>query len=490
MSKKQTIRACVLYARISVALEESVSIERQIEAGQKYADARGWKVVGTFVDEGVSATHNKPENRAGWRAMLASTASYDAVVVWKIDRLARRALDFLNADEALRARGAGIVAVEDPIDMTTPQGRGFATMLAVFAEMEAASISARVAAARTHLLKNQRVVGGAVPYGWRSIPNPAGPGYLLATRPGRIEHVQEMVARVQRGESIYSVVQWLNDAGIPSPTGKQEWVYSSVERLLRNPVLAGMTAFNPGNRTKVRGTDVLRGADGLPVVGGFGIMTPAEWRAMVSALDSRTSAQSLPRAQKATTSGLLSGLVWCADCDVRMHRGTTQGRQGYKCPSCFQTITNFEDAVVGEFLRMKGERVRWTVVTEEVTGGEVALPEIELAIAELRDAQNRTDDDDIYEELEERIRGLRKLRREARESTPETVLRMEPANFFGEDWEAATTDADRQAIIRDAIARIHVRRTAKGGQRTDAAKLARLTFDWKQPDDLGPLSEE
>ena len=62
----------VIYARISVSPEESVSIDRQVEAAQQYAAARGWKVVGTFEDEGVSATHNKPEDRAGWRALLAA----------------------------------------------------------------------------------------------------------------------------------------------------------------------------------------------------------------------------------------------------------------------------------------------------------------------------------------------------------------------------------------------------------------------------------
>ena len=61
-------RRCAIYARISVATEESVSVERQIEAAEQYAAARGWKVVATFKDEGVSATHNKPEDRAGWRA--------------------------------------------------------------------------------------------------------------------------------------------------------------------------------------------------------------------------------------------------------------------------------------------------------------------------------------------------------------------------------------------------------------------------------------
>ena len=46
-------RSVVMYARISIATEESVSIARQLEAGRQYARARGWKLVGTYVDEVV-----------------------------------------------------------------------------------------------------------------------------------------------------------------------------------------------------------------------------------------------------------------------------------------------------------------------------------------------------------------------------------------------------------------------------------------------------
>jgi len=165
----------VLYARLSVSTEESVSIARQIEAARKYADARGWTVVGEFTDDGVSATKNKPEARPGWRALLAFCAEHKvhAAVVWKVDRLARSTLDFLNADGALRERGSGLVAVEDPVDMTTPQGRGFATMLAVFAEMEAAGIADRVKDARRKLLKDGRRGGGRPPGG--ASPPPTTP---------------------------------------------------------------------------------------------------------------------------------------------------------------------------------------------------------------------------------------------------------------------------------------------------------------------------
>src|SRR4051812_6105949 len=249
------IRTVAAYARLSVTTEESVSIERQLSSARAYAAARGWDVVLESKDDGVSATKNKPEDRPGWRAILESTTLFDAVIVWKVDRLARRVLDFLHADEALRTRGAGIVAVEDPIDMTTPQGRAFATLLAVFGEMEAASISARVRDARRHLLHQGRRVGGRPPFGFRNVPNPNGDGLVLAQDPERIGVVEELARRALAGESLYALARWLEAEGV-SPRGRRRrnglgqleeleerdrqparWHEASVESILRSPAL-------------------------------------------------------------------------------------------------------------------------------------------------------------------------------------------------------------------------------------------------------------
>lgn len=65
----KTARRCAIYARISVTNEESVSLDRQVEAAEQYAAARRWQVVQTFRDDGVSAIHNRPEDRAAWRSL-------------------------------------------------------------------------------------------------------------------------------------------------------------------------------------------------------------------------------------------------------------------------------------------------------------------------------------------------------------------------------------------------------------------------------------
>lgn len=495
-------RRCAIYARISVAADASVSIERQVESAEQYAAARGWQVVATFRDEGVSATRNKPEERAGWRALLTSTEKFDAVIVWKVDRLARRVLDFLTADQALQDRGAGIVAVEQTVDMTTPEGRGFAQMLAVFGEMEAAAIAARVKAARRYLIQNGRLPGGAQPYGWRKARNPDGAGYVLVQDPERIGYVRAMVDRTLAGAAIYSTVQWLDEVGAPLPTASQVnrtrgdgWSYSTVERILRHPVLAGMTAFNPGNSGKVRGDEVLRDADGLPVVDeSLAIMTVPEWRAMVKAMDERDTAQSKPVALRAKTSALLSGLMFCGEhvsedgTGTRMHRGTSEGRPCYYCPTCHQVISNFEHLLVEEFLRQKGEHVRWSMVEEVHEGGAALLPEIEHRMVELTDLLRATDDEEEADSYSQQLARLRTLRREARTQPSTVVLRpvRSMTQDFAQDWAQAESVEDRRAILGDAIERVWVLR-GRPGRRTDAQVLARLAIEWRLPNQLGPI---
>ena len=272
----QQERRCVLYARLSVTKEESVSIARQLQSCRRYAEARGWEVIGEFIDDGVSATANRPEDRNGWAALLSVT-DFDAVIIWKVDRLARRVLDFLHADEALQKRGAGLVAVEDPIDMTSPQGRAFAVMLAVFGEMEAEAIRARVRAARAQLLKDGRWAGGGVPFGYQSAPNPDGPGWVLVKDSVRQPWLTEIVRRALDGSTVNAITTWLTSAGAPLPEGSMArrksdstaWNRQTVDGILRNPVLAGMTPHNPGRPKSAKRADpfaVFRDDDGEPVV--------------------------------------------------------------------------------------------------------------------------------------------------------------------------------------------------------------------------------
>lgn len=499
MNPRRKIRACVLYARISLAKEESVSIERQLEAGRAYAKARGWDVVATFVDEGVSATHNRPDERKAWSALLAHPTPYDAVVVWKVDRLARKVLDFLNANESVKARGAGIVAVEDPIDMTTAQGEAFAIMLAVFGQMEAAAIRDRQLAARNHLLRSGRYPGGLLPYGYRSTPNPTGPGHVVEHDPERIDTLREMVRRTLAGRTIYSTLQWLEESDAPAPRGNStKWHYSTVDRLMRNPLLAGMVSHNPGitglpdrKGNHDRGDDVLRDQDGLPVIDEtLAVLPVSQWRAMQALLDDPTNTRKKPR-NGPKYSAALSGLLWCADPrhdePVRMYRGTVgtgkYARPGYYCQQCRQTISAIEDLIVGAVMERVGDTLRLRMVEEVVEGGSVQLREASVRLAELSDeVVNATPE--RAEVIWAEQRRLKAIQEDAKRQPNEVryVPAGGPDRTYADDYADATDDTERRAILGQAVDRILVHRNAPGHGKRPEARLARLEFEWLEPD--------
>ena len=208
--------------------------------------------------------------------------------------------------------------MEDPIDMTTAQGRAFATVLAVFAELGsgvdlgsrgrcarppvaalAASSAARCRSATARsLTRTVRV--------WcsRKIPR-------------RSRLLREEVRRALAGETVYC-----HHARPPAVRTRR----SSAS--LRHPILAGMTPFNPGNAITDRGDDVLRGKDGLPIVNeSLAIITPAQRRELLAILDHEDKPQRKPRASRQGTSPLLSRLVICDHCDALMMRGT-RGKVG------------------------------------------------------------------------------------------------------------------------------------------------------------------
>lgn len=508
------VRSCAIYVRISIATEESVSIDRQLDSARAYAAARGWLVLGEFVDEGVSATHNKPEDRDGWRSLLAAQERRpaDAVIVWKVDRLARRVLDFMNANEALKKTGAGLVAVEDPIDMTTPQGEAFATMLAVFAQLEADTIRARVLAAREHLLHAGRYTGGQLPYGYLKQKNPNGAGYVVVHDPDAIGWVRQMVERTQAGHTIYSTVQWLNEQNAPTPSvlkaARREdgeldwrglpkkpvkvqatWGYNTVDRLLRHPLLAGMTLHNPEERLakgkwKRRGSDVLRGPDGLRVIDhALAIMPASQWDAMQADLANRDHPAAKPVALKRKHSGLLSGLMWCSAHPepVRMRRNVVgvkgAPRMAYRCPDCGRSMSDFEHIVIDEFLATAGPHTALTVMQEVLEGGAYELHEASIRLGELGAEMVNAGPDRALEIITE-MQRLKDVQAEAK-NRPAVVrdVQVGTPQPFASAWADAEDDADRARLLRMALRRVLVA-PGRAGVRGDAAKRARMTFDW------------
>lgn len=450
-------RRALLYARLSLTTEESVSIERQLVANRRYAQARGWEVIGEEVDDGVSATRKAPEERPGWQRILAAADGADVVVVWKVDRLARRVLDFLNADRALQSHGAGLVAVEDPIDMTTAQGRAFATMLAVFGEMEAAAISARAKGARAHLVSVERAGGGPRPWPYQLTPVESGPGFRWTVIPERADAIRWAASGIIEGRlPIREVEREFERRGMPIPR-------STLLRVLRSPVLAGATIHHG---------EPVRNPDGtMRISPERVILDPETWRRLQRQLDDRPARRPIGWASEPT---LVGDLVRCAGCHKRMHpnRSSRTQRPFYTCSTVkceaptVVTMEVIDEVATRAFLETFGDLEEWAAAEKPAPESETpalladALEHLERALAgDLED-----------EELLRLHRARRELRARiaahkehgGHEAEPMLVLRSS-GRTFGEAWEAADGDVEaRAALLGRVWQAIEVRRGVRG----------------------------
>ena len=86
--------------------------------------------------EQVSGTSR--DGRKELDAVLSFMRKGDTLVVTRIDRLARSVADLEGIVGELRAKGAFLRCIEQPVDTSTPAGKAFLQMLGVFAEFETA----------------------------------------------------------------------------------------------------------------------------------------------------------------------------------------------------------------------------------------------------------------------------------------------------------------------------------------------------------------
>jgi DNA invertase Pin-like site-specific DNA recombinase len=142
-----------IYARVST-VNHGQDVSLQTRELQQFAEARGWQVIGAYVDDGVSgAKDSRPELN---RLMAdAHKRRFDAVAVWRFDRFARSVSHLLRALETFNALGIAFVSLNEQMDTTTPTGKMVFTVLGAVAELERSLIAERVRAG----LRNARAKG-------------------------------------------------------------------------------------------------------------------------------------------------------------------------------------------------------------------------------------------------------------------------------------------------------------------------------------------
>ena len=356
-------RCAAIYVRVSKDVTgERQSVKRQREDCRALARELGWAVGEVYEDNDVSAFSGK--RRPEYRRLLDDLRSglRDGVICWHHDRLHRSLVELEEYIVVCEDRSVDTVTVRaGPLDLATASGRTIARILGAVARGESERMGERMRRGnRQQAEQGKPRTNGGRGYGYERDG--------VTIREDEAAVIRSLVDRLLAGESLASLVRWLNDNDVPTVTGQGSWFSASMRAMLRRGRLSGQREY--------LGDIVAPGQ--WPA-----IITPAQTAAVRRLLDD-------PARKRLRTPSryLLTGLIRCGRCERPMIAHPRKGVPGYDCRSDGGLGGCGRTSIIAEPLE---ELVRDMVLT--------ALDGPDLASAMTRRHEANTDADVLADEI-------------------------------------------------------------------------------------------
>ena len=135
-------KRAALYLRVST---DRQTVENQAKALEAVAAHRGWELVATYSDKGVSGAKGR-KDRPQFDQMLkdAQRGKFDVIMAFALDRIGRSLSDLLGTIKHLEECRVDLFVDRNMIDTTTPTGKLLFHITGAFAEFERDMIVQRV----------------------------------------------------------------------------------------------------------------------------------------------------------------------------------------------------------------------------------------------------------------------------------------------------------------------------------------------------------
>lgn len=236
VSHKQ-IRKVAVYARVSTKMEEQLSsYKAQISYFTDYVQSNPeWELVGVYADYGI--TGRKTECRPRFNEMIeaALNGCFDLIVTKSISRFARNTVDCISTIRTLRSAGVEVLFEKENIRTFDAKSEVLLTILASLAQEESRSISEN---AKWGIRK--RFADGIYHIPYKSVLGYCkGDDGKLCIVESEAEIVRLIYRMYLEGCSRSSIRKYLNDNGVPSPTGKPIWGQQIIYNILTNEKYVG-----------------------------------------------------------------------------------------------------------------------------------------------------------------------------------------------------------------------------------------------------------
>lgn len=166
---KEKIPRCAIYDRVSTDLQvkEGLSLEAQRQALTDYAISHGYKIVGYYADEGITA-RKKMQNRKDLVRLLNDVKSdkIDLILVTKLDRWFRNVKDYHNTQAILEAHGCNWKTIFEEYDTSTSNGRFAINIMLSVNENECDRDSDRIKSVFEYKKSRKEHLNGRPGYGY------------------------------------------------------------------------------------------------------------------------------------------------------------------------------------------------------------------------------------------------------------------------------------------------------------------------------------
>ncbi|NRF93418.1 recombinase family protein [Paenibacillus frigoriresistens] len=321
----QTKSKAVIYVRVSTEEQatEGFSIQAQLDALRSYAQIQDMEIINEYLDEGVSAKNISGRPQLKRLIKDARNSQFDIVLIYKIDRIARKASDSLKIRDDLEEAGVRLISLKENFDTASPVGKMMYQMMSAFAEMERTTIIERVNMGMTERAKQGKFNGGqCLGYDVKE------KSLIVNEEEARI--VKQIFSLSEQQLGYKAIVNRLNQSGYKTKNNNQFCVYG-VKVILDNPMYIGKIRYgqlrNWSSKRRQGKTDDFILTDGVHEP----IITLEQWDKVQHLRKQRSY-----KPVRSATPYILSGLVRCPACGFGMVPARSKGSSGvsyryYKC---------------------------------------------------------------------------------------------------------------------------------------------------------------
>lgn len=283
------MKKVVLYIRVSTKgqAEDGYSLDFQKEKLIAYCKAMDYAVVGIYSDNGYTGSNLE---RPGIQRIIeeSATGKFDAVLVYKLDRLSRSQKHTMYMlEDVFIPNDIAFISLSESFDTGSQWGIAMVGILSVFAQLERSNIKERTFDGRKGRAKEGSWHGGGT--------HPIGYDYIdgeLVINEKEAEQVRMVYEYYSRGINITEICRRME--GYKTKHG--DWHHpETVANVLDNPLYAGTVHFD----------DVLSPDSHTAII-------PKELHDTVASMRSGEYKKA-----KKDSKYMLSGLVYCKNCGAR-----------------------------------------------------------------------------------------------------------------------------------------------------------------------------